>query len=155
MGVVDKVGGYVAKTIVLGAYDEAKEANKKTDDYQKFVNIMDQASKRSQACKPGELSRDCPISATLPQHQQKGMTTHGPYGGEHEHMSGTAPLRIYTVVGSDGQTINVQGHDLSKTVTYTVVHKDGTSDVEELDADEAMKRIQREAAYPNNVNNRI
>ena len=149
--------GYVwdgLKEVALSEYHQAKEANKKTDDYGKFVGIMEKATERNESCKPDEFSRGCGNKATLPQYYQDGMTTHGVGGYEIHGTPGTAPLRIYTVKGSDGQTINVQAFDGSKTVKYTVVHKDGKSDVETLDADEATKRIQREAGYPD-PNNRL
>lgn len=146
MGVVGTIlKGLV--TVGTSAYDQAKDANKQDDDYKKFTGVMDAATKRGEACKAGELSRNCGISATQRDHYQDGMTTHDRSGRKQEHTPGSAPLRIYTVVGSDGQIINAQGHDLSKTVKYTVMHKDGTSYVEDISAEEATKRIQRDAGY--------
>lgn len=153
-GLGKTIAGALVKTVALGMYDEIKESNKKTDDYGKFVDVMEKATKRNESCKPDELSRGCGMSYTMEHYYQEGMTTHGPFGNENKGMSGTSPLRIYTVVGSDGQIINAQGFDLSKTVKYTVTHKDGTQDTEDLDAAEASKRIQREAGYPD-PNNRL
>src|SRR5262245_13047795 len=79
MGVIGTVLGGL-KELAVSEYEQAKEANKKTEDYGKFVGIMDKATERGASCKPGELSKGCGISTTLPDYQQEPMTTTGPFG---------------------------------------------------------------------------
>jgi hypothetical protein len=50
-------------------------------------------------------------------------------------------------MGLDGQIINIQGYDLTQTVKVTVLHTNGTSDMENVDPSDALKRIEREAGY--------
>ena len=128
----------IGKAITFGEYDRIRNENKRASEYAIFILLMKEiAKKRLATCKPDELSRDCPIAVVFDQFYQDGGRT----------TSGTAPLRIFTIVGSDGQIINIQGFDLSETVKYTVRHTNGKMDLEELDAAEAMKRIRREAGY--------
>jgi hypothetical protein len=123
------------KAITVDEYKRIKAENKRADDYGDFIHLMEAVAKqRLVACRPDELSTECPTASVIDQYYQDGRTT-----------SGTAPLRIFTVIGSDGQIINIQGFDLSQTVTVTVRHKNGKMDLEKVDPSEAMKRIRREA----------
>ena len=127
----------IEKTITLGEYERIKKENKRASDYGIFIILMDAVvGKKLTTCKPDELSRDCPVAVVLQQFYQDGRTT-----------DGTAPLRMYTIIGSDGQTINIQGFDLSQTIKVTVRHTDGKMDYEEVDPSDALKRIEREAGY--------
>ena len=125
------------KAIGVGEYKRIKEENKRARDYGDFIHLMDDvAKKRLITCKSDELSGDCPMTTVISQFYQDGRTT-----------SGTAPLRIFTVIGSDGQIINIQGFDLSQTIKVTVRHTNGKMDLETVDPVEAMKRIRREAGF--------
>jgi hypothetical protein len=94
------------------------------------------AKKRLVECKRDELSSDCPMATVIDHYHQEGKTS-----------DGTAPLRMFTIVGSDGQIINVQGFDLSHTIKITVRHTNGVMDLEQVDPTDAMKRIRREAGH--------
>jgi hypothetical protein len=83
--------------------------------YEKFIHIMDAIAKeRRGACKADELTESCPISATFSQFYQSGRTT-----------DGTAAMRLYTMIGDDGEVIQIQGYDLMPRLNITVVHKNG------------------------------
>ena len=132
-----KLGEEFLKFIGEKEYERIKDENKRQRDYGAFISLMDDvAKKRLVTCKTGELSRDCPMATVYSQYYQEGRTT-----------DGTAPMRMFSIIGSDGQIINVQGFDLTQTINVTVVHKDGTSDLERIDPSEAIKRIRREAGY--------
>jgi hypothetical protein len=138
--VLEKVGEKLAeeagKKIPEGMYDRIKKENNRQRAYGALIEVLERvAKKRVVQCKSAELSRDCPMVTTIQQYYQPGRTT-----------DGTAPLRIFTIVGSDGQVINIQCFDLTQTIKITVQHKDG-ADVETLDPREALKRIRREAGY--------
>ena len=131
------VGVALAKALVIGEYNRIKAENKRARDYGILIHLMeDVAKKRLVACKPDELSEDCPMATVINQYYQDGRTT-----------SGTAALRIFTIVGSDGQVINVQGFDLSQTIGVTIRHTNGKMDHEQVDPSEAMNWIRREAGY--------
>jgi hypothetical protein len=113
----------IGKSITLGEYDRIKKENKLASDYQILIAVLNKIT-------PGG-------SATvIPDYYQRGRTS-----------DGTAPLRIFTIVGLDGQIINIQGFDLMQTVKVTVRHTNGTYDVETVDPSDALKRIEREAGY--------
>jgi len=132
-----KLGLELAKEITFGEYKRIKEENRKSSEYREFIRLLEKiAETRSGECKRYEFSKECPQTAVIWDYTQEGKTSRG-----------TAPLRIFTIMGSDGQIINIQGFDLSETVKYTVRHTNGKMDLEELDAAEAMKRIRREAGY--------
>jgi hypothetical protein len=114
-----------------GEYRRIVAENDRQRAYGLFIGIMDAVAKqRTGACKFGETSETCPTAATIPQYYQKGRTT-----------DGTAPLRIYTVIGADGEFINVQGFDLSQNVMVTVMHKNGTQLVETVSPQDAIKMM--------------
>jgi hypothetical protein len=126
-----------AKAVAGGEYERIKEENKRARDYGAFIHLMDEVSKqRLVACKPDELSEGCPMASVISHYHQEGNTS-----------DGTAPLRMYTIIGSDGQIINVQGFDLKQTIKVTVRHTNGRMDLEQVDPTDAMKRIRREAGY--------
>ena len=81
-----------------------------------------------------EVSRDCPIATVLPQFYEKGRTT-----------DGTAPLRLSTFVGSDGQIINIQEALTLCKRSRLRSGMDGTMATEEVGPNDAMKWIRREA----------
>jgi hypothetical protein len=125
----------IGKAITLGEYERIKNENRRQGDYGVLIGMLNNlVSKRSTRCRVDEVSKDCPIATVLPQFHQKGRTT-----------DGTAPLRLFTFVGSDGQIINIQGFDLMQTVKVTVRHTDGTFAYEDVDPNDAMKWIRREA----------
>jgi hypothetical protein len=133
-----KLGIWLAKAITVGEYERIKNENQRARDYSAFIRVMEEiAKKRLVACKSDELSRDCPMAFVITDYYQDGRTS-----------SGTAPLRLFTIIGSDGQIINVQGFDLTETIKVTVRHTNGKMDFEVVDPSEAMKRIRREAGYP-------
>ena len=128
----------IGKAITLGEYERIRDENKRASEYAIFILLMNEiVKKRLITCKPDELSRDCPIAVVFDQFYQDGGRT----------TSGTAPLRIFTIIGSDGQIINIQGFDLSQKVKVTVRHTDGKMDLEDVDPSDALKRIEREAGY--------
>jgi len=128
----------IGKAITLGEYERIRDENKRASEYAIFILLMKEiAKKRLTTCKPDELSRDCPIAVVFDQFYQDGGRT----------TSGTAPLRIFTIIGSDGQIINIQGFDLSQKVKVTVRHTTGKMDSEDVDPSDALKRIEREAGY--------
>ena len=128
----------IGKAITLGEYERIRDENKRASEYAIFILLMNEiVKKRLITCKPDELSRDCPIAVVFDQFYQDGGRT----------TSGTAPLRIFTIIGSDGQIINIQGFDLSQKVKVTVQHTNGKIDFEEIDPAEALKRIEMEAGY--------
>lgn len=125
------------KAITLGEYKRIKAENKRRGDYAVFIALLSAiAKKRLVTCKTDEISSDCPMVVVIDHYYQRGRTT-----------DGTAPLRIFTITGLDGQIINIQGFDLTQTVKISVRHTNGTSDVEDVDPSEALKRIEREAGY--------
>lgn len=127
----------VGKAITLGEYKRIKNENKRQGEYGIFIALLNElAKKRLVTCKADELSKDCPMAFMIPQHYQPGKTT-----------DGTAPLRIFTIIGLDGQIINIQGFDLKQTVRITVRHTNGKTDMEDVDPSDALKRIEREAGY--------
>jgi hypothetical protein len=127
----------LGKAATLGVYKQIKDENKRHSDYHIFIALLNEAAKkRLVTCRFDELSRDCPMAIVIDHYYQPGKTT-----------DGTAPLRIFTITGLDGQIINIQGYDLTQTVKVTVRHTDGTFDVENVDPSDALKRIEREAGY--------
>lgn len=127
----------IGKAITLGEYDRIKNENRRQSDYGILVILLnDVAGRRLVRCAPNELSRGCPFATVYEQYSQEGRTS-----------SGTAPLRVYVIMGSDGQIINIQCFDLMQTVHVWVTHTDGASDHEEVDPKEALKRLEREAGY--------
>ena len=132
-----KAGFWLVKTVTFDMYHDIKAENKRQRDFDSFIKLMQGvAAKRSIACNPNDTSRDCPMASVIEHYHQKGRTS-----------DGTAPLYIFTIVGSDSQIINIQGFALMQTIKITVRHQDGSFDVEDLDPSEAMKRIRREAGY--------
>ena len=133
------LGGKLAVNVVTkvmmaigeGEYRRIIAENDRQRAYGVFIGIMDAVAKqRIGTCKSGELSETCPTAVTIAQYWQPGRTT-----------DGSAALRIYTVIGADGQVINVQGFDLSQTVRVTVMHKNGTTLVEDVSPQDAIKMM--------------
>jgi hypothetical protein len=134
-----KLGLALAKFIIIGEYKRIKNENKRQADYGDFMHLMGKiAELRSVRCKTDELSPECPMAMVINQ-----MYNPDPRGT----TSGTDTFRMFTIIGSDGQVINVQGFDLSQMIKITVRHTDGKMDVEDIDPSEAMKRIRREAGF--------
>ena len=128
--------GLILRTIAIGA-GKALTLGEYNSDYHILIAVLNEiASKRAVTCKVDETSRDCPISYVIPHYHQPGRTT-----------DGTAPLRIFTIRGKDGQWINIQGFDLMQKVKVFVRHTDGTYHEETVDPSDALKRIEREAGY--------
>jgi len=88
------------------------------------------ANNRLISCRPRDFSRDCPNMTVLPQFDQEGKTS-----------SGTAPLRIFSFIGSDGETINVLGYDLLQVIKITIVHTNGDISLETPDPKDAIKQM--------------
>ena len=112
------------KALTIGEYNRIKKENKLKSDYHILIAVLNEIAKRQ-----GD-------SHVIPHYRQPGRTT-----------DGTAPLRIFTITGKDGQIINIQGFDLMQKVKVFVRHTDGTYDVETVDPSDALKRIEREAGY--------
>jgi hypothetical protein len=112
------------KALTLGEYNKIKKENKLRGDYHILVAVLDEITRRK-----GD-------SHVIPHYHQPGRTT-----------DGTAPLRIFTIKGKDGQFINFQCFDLMQKVKVFVRHTDGTYDEETVDPSDALKRIEREAGY--------
>ena len=138
-GVLKWLGNKLAVNVVTkvmlsigeGEYRRIVAENDRQRAYGIFIGIMDAVAKqRTGACKSSELSETCPTATTIQQFYQQGRTT-----------DGTAPLRIYSVIGADGEVINVQGFDLSQVVKVTVMHKNGTSLVEDVSPQDAIKMM--------------
>jgi hypothetical protein len=113
------------KALTLGEYNRIKKENKLKSDYHILIAVLNEIARRK-----GD-------SHVIPHYHQPGRTT-----------DGTAPLRIFTITGKDGQIINIQGFDLMQTVKIFVRHTNGTYDVETVDPSDALKRIEREAESP-------
>jgi hypothetical protein len=113
------------KALTLGEYNRIKKENKLKSDYHILIAVLNEIARRK-----GD-------SHVIPHYHQPGRTT-----------DGTAPLRIFTITGKDGQIINIQGFDLMQTVKIFVRHTNGTYDVETVDPSDALKRIEREAGSP-------
>jgi hypothetical protein len=129
--ILRKIAIGLAKSITLGEYQRIKEENQRASDYEIFIRIMEAvANSRLISCRPGALSRDCPIMNVLPEFDQEGKTS-----------SGTAPLRMFTFIGSDGETINVLGYDLLQVIKITVMHMNGEITIEEVDPKDAIKQM--------------
>jgi hypothetical protein len=141
----------IGKAITIDEYRKIRNENKVANEYSIFITLLQAiAKKRLITCKFDELSKDCPVAVVFDQFYQEGRTTPGtaPYGiFDRTTLSGTAPLRIFTIVGLDGQIINLQCFDLSQKVKVTVQHTNGKIDFEEIDPSEALKRIEMEAGY--------
>jgi hypothetical protein len=138
-GVLKWLGNKLAVNVVTkvmlsigeGEYRRIVAENDRQRAYGLFIGIMDAVAKqRIGACKSDEISETCPTATTIQQYYQKGRTT-----------DGTAPLRMYTVIGADGEVINVQGFDLSQTVRVTVMHKNGRHLVEDVSPQDAIKMM--------------
>ena len=112
------------KALTLGEYNKIKKENKLKGDYHILIAVLDEITRRQ-----GD-------SHVIPHYHQPGRTT-----------DGTAPLRIFTITGKDGQIINIQGFDLMQKVKVFVRHTNGTYDEETVDPSDALKRIEREAGY--------
>ena len=129
---------HILEEITLGEYNRIKVQNKLGREYRTFVELLQKvANKRLVTCKGDELSNECPMMFVIGHYFQQPRSTS--YG-----TAGTAPLRIYTLMGVDGQIINIQCFDLSETVKITVRHRNGMT-MEDIDPGEALKRIRREA----------
>jgi hypothetical protein len=99
--------------------------------YGNFIKVMDAVAKeRRGECKSDELSDTCPMAFTIAQFYQKGRTS-----------DGTAALRGYTVIGDDGEVIQVQGYDLMQTIVITVIHNNGRVLREKVSPQDAMKML--------------
>jgi hypothetical protein len=138
-GALKWLGGKLATSVVTKVllsisereYRRIVTENDRQRAYGHFIAIMDAVAKeRRGACKSNELSDTCPMATTIQQYYQTGRTT-----------DGTAPLRIYTVIGDDGEVINVQGFDLSQRVMITVIHKNGRNLVETVSPQDALKAM--------------
>jgi len=138
-GALKWLGGKLAVNVVTkvllsigeGEYRRIVAENDRQRAYGLFIGIMDAVAKqRVGASKPNELSETCPMATTISQFYQTGRTT-----------DGTAPLRMYTVIGADGEVINVQGFDLSQMVKVTVMHKNGMILVEDVSPQDAIKMM--------------
>jgi hypothetical protein len=112
------------KALTLGEYNRIKKENKLKSDYHILIAVLNEIASRK-----GD-------SHVIPHYHQPGRTT-----------DGTAPLRIFTIKGKDGQWINIQGFDLMQKVKVFVRHTDGTYHEETVDPSDALKRIEREAGY--------
>jgi len=131
------LGSYLLKTITVGEYKRIVKENDRARSYDALIRLLQAIAKqRLVACRPDELSRNCPLSFVIDHYYQDGRTS-----------SGTAPLRSFTIMGSDGQIMNIQGFDLSQTVRISVRHANGKVDLEQIDPSEAIKRLGREAGY--------
>ena len=129
--ILRKIAIGLGKVITLGEYERIKEENEHTSDYSTFMRIMEAvANSRLITCRPGDLSRDCPIMNVQQQFYQEGKTS-----------SGTAPLRIFSFIGSDGETVNVVGYDLMEIIKITVTHRNGDVSIEEPDPKDAIKQM--------------
>ena len=118
-------------------YRRIVEENRLDKAYGALMALLETIAKqRSVDCRPDEFSRACPQSFVIGNYYQDGRTS-----------SGTAPLRSFTIAGSDGQIMNIQGFDLTSTVTFFVRHGDGSSQFEKIDPSEAIKRLGWEAGY--------
>ena len=113
----------IGKAITFGEYDRIKKENKNASDYKILIAVL------TKITPAGSVN-------VIPDYYQRGRTS-----------DGTAPLRIFTLKGLDGQIINIQGFDLMQTVKVTVRHTNGTYDVETVDPSDALKRIEREGGY--------
>jgi len=121
----------VLLAIPKGEYRRIVAENNRQRAYGEFIKIMDAAAaQRRGACAPNELSDTCPMSFTIAQFQQQGRTS-----------DGTAPLRMYTIIGDDGEVVSIQGFDLMQTIKITVMHKNGHVISENVSPQEAMKTL--------------
>jgi hypothetical protein len=129
---VEHALSYVFLDIVAeGEYRRIVAENDRQRAYGHFIKIMDDVAKQRQlTCGANDLSDACPMSSIISQYYQKGRTS-----------DGTAPLRLYTVIGADGEVVNVQGFDLSQTVLITVTHKNGTNHAEYVSPVDAIKAM--------------
>lgn len=135
--ILKKLAFGLIKAITVDQYKTIKAENKLKRDYDAFIAVLQNVAKqRLVTCRVDEITRECPSASLIEHYYQDGKTS-----------SGTAPLRIFTIIGSDGQIINIQGFDLTETVLITVRHTDGKMDYEKIDPVEAMKRLKREAGY--------
>jgi hypothetical protein len=126
-----KLGIGLGKAITLGEYERIKEENEHTSDYSTFMRIMEAvANSRLITCRPSDLSRDCPIMNVQQQFYQEGKPS-----------SGTAPLRMFSFIGSDGETINVMGYDLMEIIKITVIHRNGDVSFEVPDPKDAIQQM--------------
>jgi hypothetical protein len=137
MGLLKTIGISFAKFITLKEYHRIVNENSRARSYNALMRLMETVAKqRRVTCKPEELSRSCPMSFVIDQYFQRGRNS-----------DGTAALRIFTIIGSDGQIMNIQGLDLSQTINMTVRHTNGKIDFEQIDPSEAIIRMGREAGY--------
>ena len=112
-------------------YKRISAENDRQRAYGNFIKIMDDVAKlRRGECSTNQLSETCPIAFTDPQYYQPGRTS-----------DGTAALRMYTIIGADGEVINIQGFDLTQTIKLTVMHRNNTSLSENMSPQDAMKAI--------------
>jgi hypothetical protein len=110
-------------------YRRISAENDRWRAYCNFIKIMDLAAKQRRAeCAADELSDTCPMATTISQFYQPGRTT-----------DGTAPLRMYTIIGDDGEVINIQGFDLTQLIRITVMHKNGRAMSENVSPEDALK----------------
>jgi hypothetical protein len=131
------IGIGLGKAITIGEYERIRDENRRQSEYGVLVGLLDDvAGKRGGQCRPSQLSVNCPLATVYEQYYQDGRTS-----------SGTAPLRMYTVIGPDGQIINIQCFDLMQMIKVSVQHTNGTFDMEEVEPKEALKRLEREAGY--------
>ena len=110
-------------------YKRISAENDRERAYGNFIKIMDAAAKQRRGeCARDELSDTCPMASTIAHFYQPGRTT-----------DGTAPLRIYTIIGDDGEVINIQGFDLTQLIRITVMQKNGRAQCENVNPEDAMK----------------
>jgi hypothetical protein len=137
MGLLGSLGISFLKYITIGEYHRIVNENSRARSYGALILLLETIAKqRSVACKPEELSGSCPMSSVIDNFYQDGRTSNG-----------TAPYRTFTIIGSDGQIMNIQCFDLSQTINVTVRHTNGKMDFEIIDPSEAIKRMGREAGY--------
>lgn len=135
-GILKTLGGKLASNIitkVLMAIPEREfrrivAENELQRAYGRFFEIMAAiGQERRYDCKSDELSPSCPTVLIIPQFQQTGRTS-----------DGTAPFRMYTIVGDDGEIVNIQGFDLTQRISIWVTHKNGHTVGEDVSPKDAM-----------------
>ena len=123
----------VAQVLLAIPKMEYKRISAENDRYRayfNFIKIMDLAAKQRRGeCAPNELSDTCPMATTISQFWQSGG----------RNIDGTAPLRIYTIIGDDGEVINIQGFDLTMSIRVTVMHNNGRAQCKTIGPEDALK----------------
>ena len=124
----------VAQVLLAIPKMEYKRISAENDRYRayfNFIKIMNAAAKQRRGeCAPNELSDTCPMATTIDQFYQSG----GP-----RSTDGTGAWRLYTIIGDDGEVINIQGFDLTMSIRVTVMHKNGRAQCETIGPEDALK----------------